>query len=172
MIFAVDTRCRFANVFTRLRNTTSSNNPNPSDRSEAIRAIRHALSDVGELLQRHAVEGLAVDTWRQGSLVAGDLFVGPLEEMWTSHQAVKAVYSLARPRQGRQSFNSPLDGDGLHQQNLSVEEPPLCILQMPLLAASSFPRAEALSIRSPGLIRMLVRLATAVPVITPGIWVL
>src|SRR6202034_2122281 len=62
--------------------------------------------------------------------------------------------------------------DGLHQQNLSVEESSLRILQMPLLAASSFPRSEALSIRSPGLIRMIVRLAAAVPAITPGIWVL
>ena len=70
----------------------------------------------------------------------------------------------------RETFS--LDGNGLHQQNLSVEESLLRVLHMPLFAASSFPRSEALSVRSPGLIRMIVHLAAAVPAITPGIWVL
>src|SRR5258708_38163111 len=75
---------------------------NPADWPEAISAICYAPGNVGELRQRHAVEGLAVNTRRQCSLVEGDLFVGPLEEMRRSHQAVKAIYTLARPRQSRQ----------------------------------------------------------------------
>jgi hypothetical protein len=57
----------------------------PPDWPEAIRAVCYAPGDIGELRQRHAVEGLAIYTGRQGSLVAGDLFVGPLEEMRRSH---------------------------------------------------------------------------------------
>ncbi|WP_354133377.1 hypothetical protein [Bradyrhizobium sp. RT9a] len=75
---------------------------NPPDRPEAISAICYPPGDVGELRQRHAVEGLAIYTRRQGSLVARDLFVSPLEEMRRSHQAVKAIYALTRPRQSRQ----------------------------------------------------------------------
>jgi len=59
--------------------------------------------------------------------------------------------------QGRQRPDPFLDGGGLHQQNLSIQGPGPRELLMPLLAASSFPQAEALSVWSPSLIRMPVR---------------
>jgi hypothetical protein len=75
---------------------------NPPDRSETIRTFRHAPGDLGQLLKRHAIEGLAISTRRQRSLIAGDLYVSPLIEIRRSHEPVKAVDPLVRPRQARQ----------------------------------------------------------------------